>query len=183
MSAINIMGEDALLFFTTLLAGLFQRSETGKGLSEANFTQEEKTKLASAALVSQLFSGNYADLSGKPTDLSHFANGPGYQTATQVTAAVLSAIGELGGGITLMPVDVLPDIAEAVPNVIYLLARPKGHQQENNLRDEYILLNGAWELIGSTEIDLSGYVQAEDLVPLSNSRIAELVNLALEELS
>ena len=180
MSAIKIMGEDGLLYYTTLLANLFQRSENGKGLSEANFTAAEKAKLASAALVSQLFSGNYSDLNGKPTDLSQFANSPGYQTASQVSAAILLAIGNLGGGITLAPVDELPDISSAAPNVIYLLARPE--PEEDNLRDEYILFNGAWEKIGSTSVDMSGYVRYEDILPLTNSRISELVNLALEEL-
>jgi len=179
MSVINLLNDDALLYYTTLLAGLFQRSENGKGLSEANFTSAEKTKLASAALVSQLFSGNYSDLSGKPTDLSQFTNSPGYQTSSQVLAAISTAIGNFGGGITLTPVDALPEISEASANTIYLLARPSSEQEENNLRDEYILFDGAWEKIGSTAVDMSGYVKSDDLIPLTNSRIAELVDLAL----
>jgi len=182
MSSINLLNDDALLYYTTLLAGLFQRTEAGKGLSEENFTSAEKTKLASAALVSQLFSGNYADLNGKPTNLSQFTNDPGYQTSSQVLAAISTAIGNLGGGITLTPVDELPPVNEASANTIYLLARPSSEQEENNLRDEYILFDGAWEKIGSTAVDLSGYVKSEDIMPLTNSRISELVDLALEEL-
>lgn len=44
-------------------------------------------------------------------------------------------------------------------NVIYLV--PKASAQTNNVKDEYINLDGTtagWELIGDTEIDLSGYV-------------------------
>lgn len=44
-------------------------------------------------------------------------------------------------------------------NVIYLV--PKSTAQTNNVKDEYINLDGTttgWELIGSTDIDLSGYV-------------------------
>ena len=182
MSAINLLNDDALLFYTTLLAGLFQRSEAGKGLSDENFTAAEKSKLASAALVSQLFSGNYSDLSGKPGNLSQFTNDLGYQTSSQVLAAISTAIGNLGGGIILVPVDELPPINEASANTIYLVARPPSAQEQDNLRDEYILVDDAWEKIGSTAVDLSGYVKSEDIIPLSNSRIAELVGLALEEL-
>jgi len=178
--SINILNEDALLFYTTLLAGIFQKSESGKGLSEANFTASEKAKLENAALITQLFSGDYSDLNGKPTDLSQFVNSPGFQTAAQVTAAIASAIGTIGS-ISLAPVDELPDVQDAAPNTIYLLAR--ADTEENNLRDEYILFGGAWEKIGSTAVDMSGYVRFSDVMPLSNSRIAELVTLAMEDVS
>lgn len=49
-------------------------------------------------------------------------------------------------------------------NVIYLV--PKASAQTNNIKDEYINLDGTsagWELIGDTEIDLSGYVTTSDL--------------------
>lgn len=46
----------------------------------------------------------------------------------------------------------LPTNAET--NVIYLL---KVSEQEKNYYDEYIFINGAWELIGNTKIDMSGY--------------------------
>lgn len=49
-------------------------------------------------------------------------------------------------------------------NVIYLV--PSSDPQTSNAKDEYINLDGTtagWELIGSTDIDLSGYVTTSDL--------------------
>lgn len=49
-------------------------------------------------------------------------------------------------------VETLPTNAET--NVIYLL---KVSEQDKNYYDEYIFINNAWELIGNTKVDLSGY--------------------------
>lgn len=50
-------------------------------------------------------------------------------------------------------VEVLPETGET--NVIYLVPSPRPSQK--NIKDEFIWVNGAWEQIGSTEIDLSDY--------------------------
>ena len=52
-------------------------------------------------------------------------------------------------------VEDLPDSGEA--GVIYLVAAANG---EGNAYDEYIWVNNKWEKIGSTDIDLSNYVNA-----------------------
>lgn len=49
-------------------------------------------------------------------------------------------------------------------NVIYLV--PKADAESGDIKDEYINLDGTtagWERIGSTEVDLSGYVTSDDL--------------------
>ena len=51
--------------------------------------------------------------------------------------------------------------ASGEPNVIYLV--PKTTTQTNNVYDEYIWQDNAWELLGSTEINLSNYVTDDDL--------------------
>lgn len=51
----------------------------------------------------------------------------------------------------------LPETGEA--NVIYLV--PKETEDENNIFDEYLYINDEWELIGTTDIDLSGYATKE----------------------
>lgn len=55
-------------------------------------------------------------------------------------------------------VQTLPATGEA--NVIYLV--PKATAQTQNIYDEYIYTNNAWEKIGDTEIDLSGYYSTGD---------------------
>lgn len=47
----------------------------------------------------------------------------------------------------------LDDITSPKENVIYLI--PKASSKTKNVKDEYIWVNGAWELIGNTEVDVS----------------------------
>ena len=58
------------------------------------------------------------------------------------------------GKITMVAVNALPAVAEASANVIYLV--PNTKVSGSNVKDEYILVNGAFELIGTTQIDLDG---------------------------
>lgn len=59
----------------------------------------------------------------------------------------------------------LPETGEA--NVIYLV--PKQDEDENNVFDEYIWINDDWELIGTTDIDLSNYVTKSELDASNNT--------------
>lgn len=69
-------------------------------------------------------------------------------------------------------VSVLPSTGET--NILYLVA--KSTTASGNGYDEYLYINGAWELIGSTDIDLSGYVQASEMHAITNTEITDIVN-------
>ena len=58
-------------------------------------------------------------------------------------------------------VDALPDLSIAEPEVIYMVPRPM--QLVDNVYDEYMLIDGAWELIGSTSVDLTDYATKEEV--------------------
>ena len=62
-------------------------------------------------------------------------------------------------------VDTLP--ATGQDDVIYLVKDSKG--KANNVYLEYLWINGAFELIGSTEVDLSGYAKKSDLIPYAKT--------------
>lgn len=55
-------------------------------------------------------------------------------------------------------VDTLP--ATGKDNTIYLV--PKAKSETSNVKDEYIYVNGAWEKIGDTSVDLTAYLKIED---------------------
>lgn len=67
-------------------------------------------------------------------------------------------------------VEVLPETGET--NVIYLVPSPRPSQK--NIKDEFIWVDGAWEQIGSTEIDLSDYAHKGEVVAVETvlNRIA-----------
>lgn len=77
---------------------------------------------------------------------------------------MISALGNL----RMLVVNTLPT-ENISTTTIYLL--PKTTAETDNVFDEYIYVNNAWELIGSTEIDLSGYLQESDLVAITNAEI------------
>lgn len=62
-------------------------------------------------------------------------------------------------GINFKVVDSLPETGES--NIIYLV--PSSKQEEKNIKDEYIWIDGNWELIGSTKIDLSNYYTKDEV--------------------
>lgn len=64
-----------------------------------------------------------------------------------------------GKGAKIEVVTELPETGEA--NVIYLV--PKQDEDENNVFDEYLYVNDEWELIGSTDIDLSNYYTKSEI--------------------
>ena len=70
-----------------------------------------------------------------------------------------------GKGAKIEVVTELPETGEA--NVIYLV--PKQDEDENNVFDEYIWINDDWELIGTTDIDLSNYVTKSELDASNNT--------------
>lgn len=58
-------------------------------------------------------------------------------------------------------------------STIYLV--PKGTSQTQNVYDEYVYINNAWELIGTTQIDLSNYWSKTDLVAITTAEIDAIV--------
>lgn len=93
------------------------------------------------------------------------SNPKGYQTAAQVSSAISGAIEGITG-IEYNIVESLPESGE--PGIIYLTSNGG---ENPNIYDEYVYVNGKFEKIGTTDVDLSGYVQEEDLVAITNSEI------------
>lgn len=87
-------------------------------------------------------------------------------------------INSLIGSITTINfkiVDSLPETGEN--NLIYLV--PSSKQEEKNVKDEYIWVDGNWELIGSTKIDLSNYYTKDEV----NSTFALKTELAWDTIT
>lgn len=92
----------------------------------------------------------------------------GYQNANQVATAINNAISGITG-ISFEVVSALPTTGET--GVIYLLSNDGSGQ---NVYDEYIWVNSKFEFLGTTQVDLSNYLQDTDLVEIGNARINEI---------
>jgi len=112
---------------------------TGKTLTSNDFTNADKAKLD--------------DLT-KITKVSQLANDSNYITDLKMQEA-LSKIKTLKKEV----VDTLPSTGQ--DDVIYLVKDSKG--KDNNVYLEYLWINNAFELIGSTEVDLSGYAKTAEV--------------------
>lgn len=94
--------------------------------------------------------------------------GKGYQTASQVQSAI-SAAGHLKRAI----VESLPEVGSADENTVYMVLSD-GAEGEN-IYEEWMVIKGAWERIGSTDVDLSGYLQETDMVEITDEEIDEIL--------
>lgn len=87
----------------------------------------------------------------------------GYQTASQVNSAIQSAAGSYLKN-DYKAVDALPETGDK--SYIYLVKDT--HSDSNDAYDEYIWNKDAWEKIGNTDVNLSGYM-AKDDYPLAET--------------
>ena len=94
--------------------------------------------------------------------------GKGYQTASQVQSAI-SAAGHLKRAI----VESLPEVGSADENTVYMMLSD-GAEGEN-IYEEWMVIEGVWERIGSTDVDLSGYLQETDMVEITDEEIDEIL--------
>ena len=108
-----------------------------------------------------------------PTNTNQLTNGANFQTDTQVQAAINSALEGITG-IDFQVVQSLP--ATGTKGVIYLISN--GSSAASNIYDEYIWLSSSnsYEKIGTTQVDLTNYVQFSDLVELTNGEIDNITN-------
>lgn len=146
--------------------------------TDNNFTNDDNTKLQGIEAGAEVnVNANWDATSGdaqilnKPTKLSQFTNDSGFvtnavdnltnyylKTETYSQEEVNTLIGQVAT-ISIQVVDALPTTGEA--NVIYLV--PHGGSTTSNYYDEYLWINNTWEMIGTTQVDLSNYLTKSGL--------------------
>lgn len=177
--ASQYMDKDGLIFLMQLLSNVYVAQESGKVLSTNDFTNELLVKLngvaAEASKVVASDTNGYINVNGVAvkvyqlgkTDVTT-ALGFTPLTPAEVTAAI-GAASHLKREI----VSQLPTAANANANTIYMLLERS--DSEDDKYTEWMVINGAWERIGSSNVDLSGYVKTSDIKPLTNSEIEAIV--------
>lgn len=92
-----------------------------------------------------------------------------YMTISEVNDAILKAVTE-ASHITFEAVDALPETG--APNKIYLVPSGGGSR---NVKSEYMWIDGAWELLGSTEVDLTGYWSKQELRAMTAAELQAIL--------
>lgn len=105
-----------------------------------------------------------------PTKTSDLTNDSQFVTSTDLTTAINNAT-----HLKKEIVTTLPAVTNAKENVIYMVLAENATSTDN-IYNEYMLINGAFEKIGDTNLDLSGYVKASQMQTLTNTEITKIVD-------
>lgn len=138
---------------------------SGKGLSTNDYTNADKAKV-DAIPPNPKYTDTIPDLSGYakkesiPTKLSQLTNDKNFKTESEIQSMIEKASSLKKEVVTSLPTTGKDDF-------IYLVKDPKGKDNNNYL--EYLWLNDKYELIGSTQVDLSGYAQRTELTQCENT--------------
>lgn len=156
---------------------------SGKGLSTNDYTTTEKNKLSGIDAGAEVnvidtikVNGTKQTVTSKsiditvPTNNNQLTNGADYATKTEVASAVANAAHLKREKLTG---STLPAVGTADTNTIYML--PITDATGDNKFTEWMVINGAWEKIGSSDVDLTGYVQDSDLNAITNGEIDTVV--------
>lgn len=122
--------------------------------------------LAGKSQVSEaeLEAGLAAKINGKVNTTTLTSN---YYDKTATDSAIATAVTN-AGHLKREIVEALPDVGEADEHTIYMVGTGAG--DEDSAYEEYMLINGAFELIGTSQVDLSGYATEKFVT----GKIAEL---------
>ena len=107
-------------------------------------------------------------------DIQALVEAYGYTTEQDVDDAIADALAD----ITSFEFEVVQSLPQTgTKGIIYLVSNSGTGQ---NIYDEYIWIDGdpsgSYEKIGSTAVDLSGYVQASEMHALTNAEIDTIFN-------
>lgn len=154
--------------------------------NKPSYTAEEVGALPDST---ELFSGDYNDLSNKPTipDVSGFITNTVdnlinyYQKSETYTQEEVKQLISQIPKFSIQPVDELP--TENISNTTVYLFKTS-ETETGNLYTEYIYVNNNWEELGTQRLDLTGYA-TEDWVNnaisnfLTETQVETLINNAL----
>lgn len=191
----RFLDSTGLAYFWGRLKAYFVHQETGKGLSTNDLTNELKRNYDDAVtkanalttagaeankintikvngVASKPDSSKAVDIT-VPTKVSELTNDSGYQTESQVSSSIATALGRITG-ISFRIVDALPETGEN--GIIYLIRHI--YSDTGDSYDEYAWISSInkFEKIGNTDVDLSGYIKEDDLVPITTSEIDYMFN-------
>ena len=103
---------------------------------------------------------NFELTSNKVTLINADSTNAQYPSAKATYDLVTEKLSVLNVGINVQIVEALPPLGEANAQTIYFV--PVVNVEEQNIYDEFLLINGAWEHLGTTHIDLTKYYTKEE---------------------
>lgn len=172
MEEIKYLSKDGVLF---LLKDLYPRFARKADVSHVH--DNATAEAAGFMSVSDKAKLDGISEGATATEIATVINDASTDLTAASARAVYNYVKNALTGISSMSAQIVQQLPETgKTNIIYLV--PKSASESNNTYDEYMWINNKWELIGTTGIDLSGYLRAEDLVALTNAEITTLITAA-----
>lgn len=166
-------------YLTIATAGTTYLTQTSAASTYLTKTDAASTYVTNTSLTTTL--GNYVTTSSQATTLANYVSKDflnttlgSYVTSDSLTTtlgsyATTDALNAAIASITKLTISVVDELpATGEENIIYLV--PNGGST-GNVKNEYLWIDGKWELIGTTEVDLSDYVTTSAL----NTKLADYV--------
>ena len=97
------------------------------------------------------------------------------EAANSEIARQIAAAGHLEK-VVLEEEEELPEVGSAKQNAIYM--KPLTGGKGNNIFEEYMVINGAWEKLGTTDVDLSNYATKGEVATAKTEAISSAVQQA-----
>lgn len=157
---------DAALY---LINYLLTKLKTSPLADNTTYTLE-KSQDGMSVILKDGSGATITTISGLLTDAERTKLGQSLATEAYVQAAIAAT-----AHLQFRKVQALPPVAEAEPNIIYLVPV---NDTASNVYMEYYLQDGQFEELGTTSVDLSGYVQASQMKTLTNQEITTIVDSA-----
>lgn len=173
---IKYLGENDLLYIANLIKTELTKyvlAIQGKGLSTNDFTDALKTKLEgiNLSLYATLNSPTFTGLPSAPT-ASEGSSSTQIATTAFVTTAVANAIAGIIGiqfdGPYASYEEMVEEVTTPRTGTIYLVSNSG---TSPNAQDEYFWNGTAFELFGTTAVDLTNYLQVSDVIELTQTEV------------
>lgn len=148
MSQLNLTKDEVSKI---VAAGDLSQYVTDPKLQEALKSYATKEDLLKIDVTGQL--GDYAKKKEIPTKLSQLTNDKTFKTEAEIQAIINNSKKLKKEVVTSLPF-------AGTDDVIYLL---KNKNDSNNVYTEYLWINGSWEIIGDTKVDLTDYAKKSDI--------------------
>ena len=171
ITALGIPGQDTNTTYpisSNTLDGLMSKEMNSKVDGIESGAQVNKIENISVNNVTLTISGKKVNIS-VPTKVSQLSNDNAYQTSAEVIAAINTALGNFVG-IKFEIISTLP--STGADGTFYL--KPN-NGSGTNIYDEYIYVNSKWEMIGTTQVDLSGYLKKTDITTITTAEIDTII--------
>jgi len=117
------------------------------------------------------------DIPAIPSNVSAFSNDADYVSKAEMNTAINTAVAN-SGHLKRLKVDALPS-TDIDTNTIYMI--PGEKPDGDNRFDEYMYINDAWEKVGGSDVDLSGYAKSADFTEITNTQIDSIIATAFTD--